>query len=41
VKKRKENSGGQEITTGGNLREYVALKPTNMVEEPERGGVVF
>ena len=26
---------------GEHLREYAALKPTNMVEEPERGGIVF
>jgi hypothetical protein len=41
AKKGEGNSGGREITTGGHLREYAALKPTNMVEEPERGGVVF
>jgi hypothetical protein len=41
AKKAKDNSEGREITTGGNLREYAALKPTNMVEEPERGESFF
>lgn len=40
-KKGKDNSEGREITSGGNLREYAALKPTNMVEEPERGESFF
>jgi hypothetical protein len=41
AKKGKDNSEGWGITTGGNLREYAALKPTNMVEEPERGKSFF
>jgi hypothetical protein len=41
AKKGKDNSEGREITTGENLREYAALKPTNMVEEPERGESFF
>jgi hypothetical protein len=41
AKKAKDNSEGREITTGVNLREYAALKPTNMVEEPERGESFF
>jgi hypothetical protein len=41
AKKGKDNSEGREIKAGGHLREYAALKPTNMVEEPERGESFF
>lgn len=41
AKKGTDNSEGREITTEEHLREYAALKPTNMVEEPERGESFF
>jgi hypothetical protein len=41
AKKGKDNSEGQKITTGGKPKRICCIKPTNMVEEPERGGSFF